>query len=198
MWLFLISALLFIPGIPADSFDTGKLIEKLSEEGKLPENAGWSEEFMDAFAAETGEAPRMHPLALSVIAGSVTAFTGGEDPAAAAALMAEAMRTADRQLRRGVPRPHIRQEARRSLRNIREQSAAGPPEKADTVREWRGPGRERARTILETLDNPGRAKIPFSGAADIPGQGPPSVPEKRETPGDSGNPGNNQPQGPPF
>jgi hypothetical protein len=184
LWLCSILALLLAVGVSADPSDTGTLVTTLSETGKLPGDAVWGGKLTEALAAETAELHPLNPLTLTIIAESITGFSENGDPAAAAVLIAEAMRTADRQIRRGIAQARIRQEARRSLSGLN--GLRQPPAAAGKAEMNRGRG--AARSILDALDKPGGGNIPFSS---IPGQGPSSVPERREE-GDDDHPG------PPF
>ena len=199
LWLCSILALLLVSAVNADTSEAGALLERLSEGGKLPQNSDWGERLSEALAAETSETHTLHPLTLSIITDSIPGFSGNGDPAAAAELIAETMRTVDRQIRRGIAQPRIRQEAGRSLSGLNGLTAA------DAASGRGNRGRGTARAILKSLDNPGSGNIPFSstpgmesGGAAIPGQGPSSVPERGDDPGGSENSGDGYQQDPPF
>lgn len=186
--------LLLTVDIPADPFETGRLVETLREQEKLPRENDWGKILTETLAAEAAGSHTVHPLTVSIIADSIQGFTGNEDPAMAAREIAEAIRNTDRQIRRGIPQPRIRQEARKRMSEIVGQSAEVSGQNRSSSRGNRG--RETAQGVRNALDNPGRGNIPFSsipgrhpGEPDIPGQGQRPVPESREEPNNSGNHG---------
>jgi hypothetical protein len=142
-----------------------QFLNDLQQQGVVPENRQWNEEFSQSFSRLYQESS-INPQTLDVIARSLRDSTVSGDPREAAADILEVTRNVDREIRRGRKAKIVREELRQHLERRESENV---PEVAERMRNR---AKERVRNNLENR-----------GRGNIPNFIPPGLEKKEQHPG---------------